>query len=135
MVSNGFSIVKLLQETFSETSKGISNFKYLLINIATAVIEVLLMIYSFSLGFDALGIELYDSWTCSSLILGFSAFAAVALPPSYGAGPAAASIFVLSMVGVSEEYALAYSTIWWLISQVPAALFGVPSVWLIKEKK
>ena len=93
------------------------------------------MVYAFSLGFPAIGLDLVDVWSCSALILGFSAFAAIALPPSYGAGPAAASIFVLSFVGATEEQALAFSAIWWLISQLPAAALGIPSLWLLRFTK
>ena len=114
--NNLFSIVDLLKQTFQETSKGLGSLNYLLLNVATAAIEVWLMVFSFSLGFYALGIEIVDVWSTSALILGGSAFAAIALPPSFAAGPAAAAIFVLSFVGVAEEYAIAYSAIWWNIA-------------------
>ena len=47
--------------------------------------------------------------------------------PTYGAGPAAASVFVLSLFGVPQATALAFAALWWLISQVPCALIGVPA--------
>ena len=133
--NNGFSLKEFVADTFSQTTKGVTSLSYLSINIAVAALEVWLMVYAFSLGFPALGIELTDPWGCGALILGFSAFAAIALPPTYGAGPAAASLFVLSLVGVSEEQALAYAAIWWMISQLPATALGIPSLWLLRFTK
>ena len=51
------------------------------------------------------------------------------LPPGYGAGPAAASLAVLSMLGADEADALAYAGAWWVLSQLPAVGFGLPALW------
>ena len=91
------------------------------------------MLYSFALGIEALGIEVALPFSISAIILAFAALASILLPPSYGAGPAAAIVFVFALFNLSEAQALAYSTIWWLISQVPAALTGLPSFWLLKK--
>ena len=61
-----------------------------------------------------------------------SAVAAFALPPSYGAGPAASAILVFSLFQLSEEDAMAYAAMWWVLSQVPSLFFGIPSLWLMK---
>ena len=91
------------------------------------------MIASFALGFWALGIDLSNPWTIAGLILGFSALASIVLPPTYGAGTTAAAIFVLGMMGISEEQAIAYSVVWWLISQLPAMALGIPSLWVLRK--
>ena len=49
------------------------------------------------------------------------------LPPSYGAGPAAAAVFVLSAFGLSNDEALAYSVGWWMTAQLPAVALGLPA--------
>ena len=91
------------------------------------------MLHAFALGIQALGIDISTPLSISAIVLAFASVASILLPPSYGAGPLAAILFVFSLFGISETDALAYGTLWWLISQVPAALTGVPSFWLLKS--
>jgi uncharacterized membrane protein YbhN (UPF0104 family) len=67
--------------------------------------------------------------------LGFSAIAAIVLPPTYGAGTVAASIFVLGLFGIDQSQAIAYSALWWIISQVPAAFLGIPCFLLLRKEE
>ena len=129
----GFSFREFLTEGLRHTGKGISDRRYVLLNLAIAAVEVWLMVESFAIGLEAAGIDTPSPWTLSALVLGLSAVAAVALPPTYGAGPAAASVFILSLFGVSQEAALSYSALWWVLSQVPAAVFGIPCLWLLRR--
>lgn len=128
-----FAPIPWLKDSLKQTARGIQSPRYLLLNSAVSFIEVWLMIAAFALGFYALGIELVTPWTTAGLILGFSALASIILPPTYGAGTAAAAIFVLGMMGVSEEQAIGYSAVWWLISQVPAMLLGIPALWILRK--
>ena len=128
----GFSIRDFILDAFRETGNALSSPKYIVINVLVAGVEVWGMVFSFALGFWALGIDIPTPWTASAVMLGFSALAAVLIPPTYGAGPAAASVFVLSLFGIPQATALAFAALWWLISQVPCALIGVPCIWLLK---
>ena len=127
-------IQHILSELFHLTGKSITNMMYLIINVLITFLDVWLMIVAFALGFEVLGIDLEATWTISALILGCSAMLAFLLPPSYGAGPAAAAIFVLSLFGIDESSAVAYSAIWWILSQIPALIFGVPALFFIRRK-
>ena len=80
------------------------------------------MIAAFALASSALGLDLPAPWMMSGIVLGLSALSSLVLPPTYGAGPAAAAVFVFGLFGVPAADALAYSSLWWVISQIPAAL-------------
>jgi uncharacterized protein (TIRG00374 family) len=130
-----FSPKVFLIDAFQQTGHGLSKPSYILINIIVACVEVWAMIASFALAFYALGIEVPTPWTISGLILGLSAIASIVLPPTYGAGTAAAAVFVLGLFGVEQELALAYSALWWTISQIPATMIGLPCVFLLRKEK
>lgn len=129
---DGFSIRTFIEDAFRETGTALRSPKYILLNIFVAGIEVWGMVFSFALGFWALGIDIPTPWTAAAVMLGFSALAAVILPPTYGAGPAAAAVFVLSLFGIPQSTALAYAALWWVISQIPCAMIGIPCIWLLK---
>lgn len=129
---SGFSFKRLLSDGLRETNTGLQRPSYLLLNIAVAAFEVWMMIASFALASSALGIELPAPWMMSGIILGLSALSSLVLPPTYGAGPAAAAVFVFALFGVSSEDALAYSSLWWIISQLPAASLGIPAIMRIR---
>jgi len=130
-----FSPKQLLFDTFRQTGEGLSKPKYVILNIVVAFVEVWAMIASFSLAFWALGIDISSPWTISGLILGFSAIAGIVLPPTYGAGTAAAAVFVLALFGIEQSLAIAYTALYWLISQVPAAILGLPCLFLLRKEK
>ena len=129
---DGFSIRSFIEDAFRQTGTALRSPKYILLNIFVAGIEVWGMVFSFALGFWALGIDIPTPWTAAAVMLGFSALAAVILPPTYGAGPAAAAVFVLSLFGIPQSTALAYAALWWVISQIPCAMIGIPCIWLLK---
>ena len=130
-----FSIIAFLKDCFQHTHKGLSSKNTLLIQLFASLLEVYLMLYSFALGLQALGIETALPLSMSALVLAFASLAAILLPPSYGAGPAAAIAFVFALFHLSETEALAYSSIWWIISQVPPTITGIPAFWLLKKPK
>ena len=129
---DGFSIRQFITDAFRETGTALRSPKYIALNILVAGIEVWGMVFSFALGFWALGIDIPTPWTAAAVMLGFSALAAVILPPTYGAGPAAAAVFILSLFGIPQSTALAYAALWWIISQIPCAFIGIPCIWLLK---
>ena len=124
---------EFIQQLFSETNKAIAR-KKIMIQLSISSLEILLMLFSFVLGLWAIGINPIAPWGTVCIVLAFSAVAAVALPPSYGAGPAAAILFVFSLLGLQDELALSYAAIWWILSQIPTLITGVPSLWLIKKE-
>ena len=100
------------------------------------------MIASFAMGFEMIGLESTSidlgpmlTWSVSGLVLGLSAIASIVFPQTYGAGSAAASIFILGLFGFDQTQALGFATVWWLISQVPAVILGLPSLWLLSRKE
>ena len=119
-------MIRLLQSSVASRN-------YILSNIALTIADVLVMLLSFSCIFYCLHISCSLPFTVSTLILGVSAVAAFALPPSYGAGPAASAILIFSLFQLPEENALAYAAIWWVLSQVPSLLFGIPALWFMKS--
>ena len=137
---HGFSPLIWLRDTFNQTGHTLTKPRYILINSIASFLEVWMMIAAFAMGFWILPLESnllqlngLMAWSLSGLVLGISAISAIVLPPTYGAGNAAASIFILGLFGFDENNALAFAAIWWLISQVPTVLLGLPSLWLVSH--
>ena len=135
---DGFSPISWMKDAFNQTGSALTNTHYIGVNTLASVAEVWLMIVAFAMGFEILGLESSTlvltpllSWSLSGLVLGISAIASIVLPPTYGAGSAAASIFILSLFGFDQTQALGFASVWWLISQVPTVLLGMPSLWSI----
>lgn len=122
-----------IRQLLSDTNTAVAQ-KKLFIQISISTIEIALMLFAFVLGLWAIGITVVAPWGTVCIILAFSAVAAVALPPSYGAGPAAAIVFVFTLLGLEHELALSYAGVWWILSQIPTLATGVPSLWLIKKE-
>lgn len=137
-----FSPVEWLKDAFNQTGSTLVNLRYIALNTVASIGEVWLMVAAFAMGFDMLNlssstIELTPlmAWSLSGLVLGISAIASIVLPPTYGAGSAAASIFILGLFGFDQTQALGFATIWWLISQVPTVVLGLPCLWTINTAK
>ncbi len=126
---SGPSPVALVRETLRQASANMTAPTVLALNTGLALVQVAGMVGSFALLFPALGLSVPLPMLAAAGILAISAVAAVVLPPSFGAGPAAAAVAVLAVFGVDQPGALAYAAGWWIVSQVPAALIGVPCLW------
>jgi hypothetical protein len=108
----------------------------LLGNAALAGLQVLGMVGAFAMALIAVGIDIPYPLVAAASILLLSSVAAIGLPPALAAGPALASMAVLPIFGVgnvenlgqlaTDPRILAYTGAYWIISQVPAALFGIP---------
>ncbi len=140
-LTDDFSPLSWLRDAFNQTGQAIGNRQYILFNTLASIAEVWLMIAAFAIGFPMLDLqaELITltpllAWSLSGLVLGISAIASIVLPPTYGAGSAAASVFILGLFGFDETQALGFASVWWLISQVPTVLLGLPSLWLVGKK-
>ncbi len=137
-----FSPVEWLKDAFNQTGSTLVNLRYIALNAVASIAEVWLMIAAFAMGFDMLnlssstvGLTPLMAWSLSGLVLGISAIASIVLPPTYGAGSAAASIFILGLFGFDQTQALGFATTWWLISQVPTVVLGLPCLWTINTAK
>ena len=62
-------------------------------------------------------------------VIGLGSVAAVALPPSLGAGPAATSVFVLAFFGIGEADALGFAALSWLANSLPPLVLGILPLW------
>jgi len=129
------SPIQIIRDTFAKTGDTLSSPSWLIVNTSTAAIQVAGMICAFAIALPAVGIHIPTPWVAAAGVLALSSIAAIVLPPSYGAGPAAASVVILSAFGVGQASALAYAGAWWIISQLPATLLGIPCLWGRKLKR
>lgn len=94
-----------------------------------AALGVAFTVGGYTLGLPAVGLDLPLPWLVASGVLALSSVAAVVLPPSFAAGPAAVSAAVLAAFGGTRADALAYAGAWWLVAHVPAVTLGLPFLW------
>lgn len=139
---NEFSPIIWIKDAFNQTGNNLTDVRYIILNSLASIAEVWLMIASFAMGFEMIGLESTSidlnpmlTWSISGLVLGLSAVASIVFPQTYGAGSAAASIFILGLFGFDQTQALGFASVWWLISQVPAVILGLPSLWLLSRKE
>jgi len=98
----------------------------LLTNLALALVDVGLFLTSYAILVLALDLPVFGPWTAAGAVMASSAVASLVLPPSLGAGTAAASVFVLGLFGVNEPTALAYAALVWLVGTLPSVVLGMP---------
>ncbi len=126
-VPDGPAPLQLIRDAILQATDNLAAPATLAVNTGLALVQVVGMIGAFAMLFPAVGIAVALPMLAASGVLAISSLASVLLPPSYGAGPAAAAVFVLGAFGLPAEDALAYCVGWWLVSQVPAVLLGVPA--------
>lgn len=130
----GPGLLSMLREAMTETGSALSSPRYVALNTAAALVQVIGMIAAFAMALPAVGVTVAMPGLAAAGVLAISSLAAVALPPGYGAGPAAASMAVLTVFGVDPAGALAYAGAWWIISQVPATAIGIPCMLVLDLK-
>lgn len=101
-----------------------------LLHLALAALGVACTLGGFALALPAVGLDLPLPLLAAAGVLALSSVAAVALPPTFAAGPAAVSVAVLAAFGVSRADALAYSVAYWLVAHLPAVAVGLPFLWM-----
>jgi uncharacterized membrane protein YbhN (UPF0104 family) len=121
----------LIREATSRADAALGSLRGVATHVGAALVQVVGVLLSFALALPAVGVDVPSPFFVAAGVLALTALSAVALPPSFGAGPAAASLAVLSMVGATHADALAYATAWWLLSQVPGVLLGLPAMWTL----
>jgi uncharacterized membrane protein YbhN (UPF0104 family) len=119
--------LQMIRDAIVQATDNLAAPLTLALNTGLALLQVVGMVAAFAMLFPAVGLDLPLPALAASGVLAISSLASVLLPPSYGAGPAAAAVFVLGAFGLSADEALAYSVGWWLVSQVPAVVLGVPA--------
>jgi hypothetical protein len=118
-----------IRATVSETGRALRDARFLSVQVIAAVVQVALVVCAFSLALPAAGVNLPRPDLAASMVLGVASIAAVLLPPTFAAGPAAASAAVLPLFGASHEAAIAYAGAYWLVAHVPAITAGLPCLW------
>jgi len=121
----GMGPIAFLRETVTRVGEGMSAAGPLALNLTLAALQVGLVVFSFWAILPALQLEVPFSVLAICGVIGVGSFAAVVLPPSFGAGTAATSIFVLGFFGVTEPDALAYTALTWLSNTVPPLCCGL----------
>lgn len=121
----------LLREATTQTGAALATPGAVLLHAGGAALQVGMMLGAFALALPAVGISVPAPLLAASGVLALSALSAVVLPPGYGAGPAAAGLAVLSLLGASEADALAYAGALWVLNQVPAVALGIPCLWTL----
>ena len=125
--SAGPGPIQIIRDAVLHATDNLASPLTVALNTGLALMQVLGMLFAFALLFPALGIDVPLPALAAAGVLAISSLAAVLLPPSYGAGPAAAAVFVLSAFGLSNDDALAYSVGWWMTAQLPAVALGLPA--------
>jgi len=125
----GPSPLAIIRETLRQASHSFATLPALTMNVGLAVVQVVGMVGAFALAFPAVGLDIPLPMLAAAGVLAISSVASIVLPPSFGASPAAASVAVLAAFGVDQADALAYAVAWWLVSQVPATVLGLPCLW------
>ena len=121
--------LRILRDTFKQAGDNFSSLPALGTNVGLAIVQVVGMVGAFALAFPAIGLEIPLPMLAAAGVLAVSSVASIVLPPSFGASPATASVAVLAVFGVSQTDALAYAVAWWIISQIPATVIGLPCLW------
>jgi len=120
----------LVRQTAADGRAVMNSPQAVLLHVGLAVLRVAFTLGGFTLALPAAGLSVPVPWLAASGVLALSSVAAVALPPTFAAGPAATSVAVLAVFGVDRAGALAYAGAYWLVAHVPAVVLGLPWVWL-----
>ena len=119
-------------KTLAQTAHALKNSRYMSAQLATAALQVVLVVLAFTLALPAAGVHIDQPALAASLILGASSLLAIFLPPVFAAGPAAAAAVVLPVFGLPDTQVaaagLAYAGAYWLVAHIPAGCMGLPAL-------
>lgn len=115
----------LLRDTVLHTGEGLSAAGPMAANICLSILQVVTVVVSFWAVLPALGLDPPLPLLAVSGVIAVSALAAVVLPPSLGAGPAASAVFVLAFFGIDEAHALSFAALSWVANSVPPLVLGL----------
>lgn len=119
----------LVRDTATDAGVAFGTPGRVALHLGLGLLQVATTLGGFTAGQPAVGLHIEAPWLAASGVLAFSSVAAVVLPLTMGAGPAAASALVLGAFGVDAASALAYAGAWWLVAHIPAVALGLPALW------
>jgi type IV secretory pathway TrbD component len=117
----------LIRKTLEETGASLGAGRFVLINLGLAAIQVGLVVGCFLSLLPTVGIELDPHMPVLAVsgVIAFGALSAIILPPSLGAGPATAAVFVYGLFGVTQDQALAFAAMSWIANTAPVLFLGL----------
>lgn len=118
-----------VRATVTETARSLRDVRFLSAQLIAAVLQIGVVVLAFSVALPAAGIHLSRPDLAASMVLATASIAALLLPPTFAAGPAAASAAILPLFGASHEGAIAYAGTYWLVAHLPAVTLGLPCLW------
>jgi len=119
-----------LRQLVVDAGTGLGALGPLLANLALAAVQVACFTASLLMLFPALALQPSMPVLAAMVFMAGGAFAALLLPSSYGAGPAAAAVLVLALFGVDEAQALAFAALAWVSHLVPIVALGAWPLWV-----
>jgi hypothetical protein len=121
--------LELLRQVFSRLGDAVGRFRFVAVQGGLTTLQILLFAGTPVLLLRALEIPTPSAWLAGTGVMAISSLAGILLPPSYGAGPAAASVFVLGAMGVSAESSMAFATLLWVNASVLPVALGLVPAW------
>jgi len=116
--------LELIRESVVETGTGLKAWRPVAGNASIGIIQVITMVLSTWALLPALGLQPPLALLAVCGLIAFGSIAAIVLPQSLGAGPAATAIFVLGFFGISEPDAIAMAALLWLSATLPPLATG-----------
>ncbi len=101
----------------------------LALNVALAGVQGFLVVGIWVALFRSLSIDPISAWLAAALIQAAGSIVVAALPHGFGAGQAAAAVFVLAALGVDSASALAVAGLAWVLHIGLAFALGVVPLW------
>lgn len=124
-------LVGLIRGILEATGSSLGAGRYVVLNLILAAVQVVFVVGCFAALLPTVGLELEPDMPLMAVsgVVAFGALSAIVLPPSLGAGPAVAAVFVFGMFGVSEDQALAFAAMSWIANTAPVVLLGFVPLW------
>jgi uncharacterized membrane protein YbhN (UPF0104 family) len=116
-----------LRKTLEETGASLGSWRHVVLNLGLALLQVLLVVGCFRALLPTVGLELTPDMPILAVsgVIAFGALSAIVLPPSLGAGPAAAAVFVFGVFGIGKDQALAFAAMSWVANTSPVLILGL----------
>jgi hypothetical protein len=124
-------LLNFFKRTLEETGSSLGSWRYVALNLFLAVVQVALVVGCFAALLPTVDLRLDPDMPLLAVsgVIAFGALSAIVLPPSLGAGPAAAAVFVFGFFGIQEDQALAFAAMSWIANTAPVLLLGFWPFW------
>ena len=126
-------LLNFFKRTLEETGSSLGSWRYVALNLFLAVVQVALVVGCFAALLPTVDLRLDPDMPLLAVsgVIAFGALSAIVLPPSLGAGPAAAAVFVFGFFGIQEDQALAFAAMSWIANTAPVLLLGFWPFWSV----